>query len=247
MAKYTAIKGDKARRYINEETGDIISRRQFLNIRHLGLGSLEQRAKQARSSNLELALSRPARGRKSLLKVEGEEKQFIIQARIEAEKREREKKQEIKTLKAFEREAKKQLNKRIHVKKLSLGLLKPGAKGFRISFNTYEDYESLYRQMRHIGVRKIIAYGLGMVGFDENTNEPRGITVFRMYRNEEPIIPRKIFEERMEEERRERLYFVFQHYFMHFAVAVKYIPVLMEERAKRKVAYAKRKAKRKAK
>jgi len=205
---------DKGRNYLDLETGKTISRRQANKLNRSGLSN-EELSRNNRARNLDAALSRPARGRKSLLKADEQEKQFILQARKEAEQRARELKAEEKARRELEREIAKQARKQVKRGRVTKQLLRPGSKGARVNFNDYNEYLLCLSEAKSIGV--VHAYGLGMVGYDENTGENYGITVFTMRYISDPPIPEAVFDERFMEERLERQYFVFQHYFMHIA------------------------------
>lgn len=249
MARFISLKNAK-REYLDTLTGETVSKRQ----RDKALRSVfsekpisnERAARLNRESNLELALSRPARGRASILKKEETEKQLILEARKEDLKRKAEIAAELKAQKAIERQIAKQERKKVTRQRVHKGMLNPGSYGARATFNTYNEYLVSLKEAKQ--VKEIFSYGLGMVGFDEKSGESRAITVFTMQYITNPPIPEARFEERMLEERMERQYFVFQYYFMHLAFKKEYAERLYKEwKASGKPSRAKKKRKGKRK
>lgn len=230
MERFTSLKNAK-REYVDNITGQVVSKR----FRDTALRSIfstekitnEKSAKQNQVSNLDLALSRPARGRKSILKKTETEKALILEARKEDLKRQREIAAEQKEAKAIERQIAKQQRKKVKRTKVTKAMLTPGSKGARASFNTYNEYLVCLKEAKSLGV--VRGYGLGMVGFDEKSGESRGITVFGMIHINDRPLTEEIFEERFFEERMERLYFVFQHYFMHIAFKEEFYQKVAED------------------
>lgn len=213
MALFESLK-DKGRNYRNTITGEVVSKRQRDKYLRAGLSN-ETAAKLNKVTNLDLALSRPARGRPSILKKSETEKKLILDARKEDLQRKREIAAEQKELKFIERKIAQQERKKVTRGRVTKAMLKPGSMGARVSFNTYGEYLKCLAEAKSIGV--VRGYGLGMVGFDEKTGEERGITVFGMILIKDAPIKQDVFDERFEEERIARQYFVFQHYFMHVA------------------------------
>ncbi|HKY45599.1 MAG TPA: hypothetical protein VJM50_21095 [Pyrinomonadaceae bacterium] len=205
---------NKKREYRNVLTGEIVSKRQRDKYMRAGLSN-ERAAEMNRVTNLDLALSAPARGRKSILKLEGEEKRIILEARKEELAIKKQRAKEEKAAKALEREIAKQRRKKVTRTRITKDLLRPGSKGARGKFNNYNEYLKSLSEAKALGV--ISDYALGMVGFDENSGEDRAITVFGLRDIRNKPYTEEVFEERMREEREERLYFVFQYYFIHLA------------------------------
>jgi len=234
MSRFISLK-DKGRNYLDTLTGETVSKRQ----RDKALRSVfsekpisnEAAARQNRQTNLELAVSRPARGRSSLLKKTETERQLIAQARIEDEQRKAELKKKEQEERALQRALFKSANKNVKVKHVTKRSLKPGSKGARFSFNTYADYLQLLKEAKATGV--IFSYGLGMVGYHGETNQSYGVTVFTMEHISNKPISEERFNERFDEERMARSYFVFQHYFFHAAYKKEfYEKVLADHKAK---------------
>lgn len=210
---FERIPGPK-REYRNILTGEIVGRRTRDKYYRAGLTN-EKLAELNKVTNLDLALSRPARGRASILKKEPTERELILAARKEDLKRRKEIAAEQKELKAIERQIRKQELKKVRRNRVTNAILKGGARGARVSFNTYDEYLKSLKEAKALGT--VEGYGLGMVGYDDKSGESRAITVFTMQSIRNRPISEEVFEERFDEEREERLYFVFQHYFMHVA------------------------------
>lgn len=234
MSRFVSLK-DKGRNYLDTLTGETVSKRQRDKAMR-GAISNEMAAKMNKITNPELAVSRPARGRKSILKLSETERAFIAQARIEDEKRRIELLKKEREEAFIRRTLQRKADKKVTPKHISTRLLKTGRKGVRVPFNTYAEYLVMLQEAKATG--KVIAYGLGMMGYNENTGQDLAVTVFTLMSIKNKPIPEDTFEETFLEERENRMYFVFQHYFMHIAFDIKYV----EQRA----ATAKsRKAKRK--
>lgn len=249
MSRFISLK-DKGRNYLDTLTGETVSKRQ----RDKALRSVfsekpisnEAAAKQRRLTNLELSVSRPARGRTSLLKKSETERKLIAEARIEDEQRKAELAKKEQQERALQRALFRSANKSVKVKHVTKRSLKPGSKGARFSFNTYSEYLQLKKEAQATGV--VFSYGLGMVGYHGETNQSYGVTVFTMEHINNKPIPEKTFYERFDEERMARAYFVFQHYFMHVAFKKEfYEKVLADHQAKLKAGKIKSKAPKKRK
>lgn len=211
--RFVSLK-DKKRNYLDTLTGETISKK-IADKRNRGGITQEAFAKSNKSKNLTQALARPARGRKSAQKLSDFEKQAVLEARVEEFNRKAEAKIEESKKKAVERLLAKQARKTVKRTRITKSMLRPGSKGARGKFNNYDEYLISLAEAKKTGV--IFSYGLGMVGYDENSGENYGITVFTMEHINNPPIPREKFEERFMEERIERQYFVFQYYFIHVA------------------------------
>jgi len=213
MARFEPIKGP-GRYYLDTLTGQKVTKR-FRDTTLRGAISNEMAAKLNRVTNLELAVSRPARGRKSILKASETERTFIAQARIEDEKRKLELLAKQREEKIIQRTLARRANKKVTPKRITTRLLKAGRLGVRVPFNTYSEYLQMLKEAKATG--QVIAYGLGMMGYHENTGQELAITVFTLMSVNNKPIPEDVFEETFLEERENRMYFVFQHYFMHLA------------------------------
>lgn len=220
--------GGKSRRYKNVVTGETISRRQYDKLRGI---NYEKKARFSRARNWELAELRPARGRTSALKATGLERELIAEARREARrKKELQRKEEI-LLRKLERKAKSQQNKRVKQKTIRPQLLKRGAMGARISFDSYEGYLRALDQMKKMKVTVngkrmdgVFAYGVGVIGYDDREpTKQLGATLFRL---RSPHYAKPISEEELYEATKnfqdEKPYFVFRHWFIHVAYSIEY-------------------------
>lgn len=233
MAAFERVPG-VLRQYRNTATNEVISRRQYLKTLRAGLSN-EKFAQLNAITNEELSVSRPARGRKSLLKTGEVERHQIAQARIEDKKRREELAIEAKKERELNKLLKKRSSKKPVKRKHVTGrLLKAGRKGARVPFDSYEDYVEMFKEAVRGG--KVMFYGLGMEGYHENTGKELDITVFTMRTFTRPI-PEAEFYSHMEDALEEHSYFVFTNYWMHLA--------FKEEYAKQKAEKAKAKGKRK--
>lgn len=204
-----------AKRAVNIETGENISRRQYDKIRRGTDLSNEKLAQLNRVTNPQLSELRPARGRKSALKASPTEQALIAEARQEDRQRRKELAAEEKKRKADERELARRLNRpKRKLRKVTAGLLKPGHKAARIPFDTYEEYLQLFDQAKRGG--KVIFYGLGVQGHHENTGAELDITVFTMRTLDRPV-SEDDFDGAMFDVLENYAYFVFENYWMHLA------------------------------
>lgn len=238
---FESLKNAK-RQYRNIKTGEVISKRAYDTIRRGGITN-EKAAILERIKNPVLAASRPAKGKKSLLKLPENEQLVIAKARIEDEKRKKEIAKQLRDENAFNKKFNKEVNKKVRVKKIRPQLLKTGSKGARISFNDYDDYLKLFNDGKKATVRVggktiplLFAYGLGMVGVDEreDSGEPKklAVTVFTMKAFDKPI-SEKDFYGAMKDELDDRAYFKMSHYFMHLAFSIDYARDRKQRGAKR--------------
>lgn len=223
MSRFVSLK-NKKREYLDTTTGEVVSKRfrdttlrsQFSEKRV----SNEAAAAMAKRTTPELAVSRPARGRTSLLKKTQTEREFIAAARIEAEQKKIEQHKAVLAENARLRMLARKANKKVTRKNISARLLKAGRTGARVPFNSYEEYLIMLEQAKK--VKEITFYGLGMTGFNENTGEEYNITVFTMeYIKNKPIKP-EVFEEEYRDAIESRVYFVFQYYWMFLAFDKKF-------------------------
>ena len=213
MARFTALKGS-ARRYLDNITGQEVSRRTYQEYMRAGMTN-EQLASINRRENPLLAAARPAKGRKSILKLSQVERDLIAQARIEDKIRRSEIAAENKAQKEAEKLLAKRSNRKpIKRKKITGALLQPGRMGRRVPFDYYSDYLEMFAEAKRGGIVKF--YGLGMQGHHENTGKELDITVFPMRTFTSPI-PEDEFDDAMNEELESRAYFIFDNYWMHLA------------------------------
>lgn len=225
---YKAL-GGSARNYLNLETGEIISRRQYQNLSE-GI-SFEQKAAANKAADEFEQLARPAKGRRSVVKLAPEFKKEVVKARKEKKQEEIEAEKARKEQAARKRKVDRALAKKVHQKKIREQLLKAGNMGARIAFNDYAGYLQALKELRAMG-KKVFGYSLGItyVITDERAEagEERNVTVFTLtspktkYSEEE-------FEDTMESDIDERQYMQPAHYWMHIAFGVDYA----REKAKR--------------
>jgi len=218
MSRFVSLK-DKGRNYLDTVTGETVSKRQRDKAMRGSLSN-EMAAKMNKITNPELAVSRPARGRTSLLKKSETERALIAAARIEDEQRRIELLKKAREEAFIKRTLQRKANKKVTPKHISTRLLKAGMRGARVPFNTYADYVTMLKEAKATG--KIIAYGLGMQGYNENTGQDLSITVFTLASVNNKPLSEEVFEETFLEERESRMYFIFQHYWMHVAFSNEY-------------------------
>lgn len=184
------LKGSKTREFINEATGQVLSRRQFDKLRGI---FYEQKAAENKKKDEAAQLLRPAKGRKSARKAaEPEKAKRVIEAR-----------------------ATKAKAKKIHRKKITRNLLTPGNMGERIEFETYDDYVEAWQEMQRIK-SDIAGYGLGINMVDTRTGRVLNSTVFHLM-TPTTFIDEDEFESEMQAELESKLYAEFLSYFMHVA------------------------------
>jgi len=211
--------GGKSRRYLNTDTGEEISRRQYFKL--MRGTSFEEIARRNKEQNLAASLARPARGRPKAATQEE------IERRLEAARIQ----QENARINRINRAAKKEA-KKVRVKKIRPQLLKTGHRAARIPFNTYGEYEDLIQQMRtqklSNGRRLITSYALGLTGFDERTGRELDATLWTL---QSPSV--KVSEDELEDTTEdflmEKMYFIFSHYWLHLHFDINYA----EARAKK--------------
>lgn len=211
--------GGKTRRYVNTETGETISRRQFQNLQ-TGV-SFEEKAKRNKAADLRKALARPARGR---TKAQSNQE---IEMRLEAAEQQAEQHRVSRINRAA-----KAAGQRVKVKKIRPQLLKTGHRAARIPFETWDEFQDLRKQMLSQklpnGRRLISSYGLGIVGYDERTGQQIAATLVRL---QSPSID--ISEDELEAMSddfiMEHPYFIFSHFFLHLHFDINYA----ESRAKK--------------
>ena len=214
---FERVKGDSARRYRNKKTGEIISRRQWLQLK--AGTTLENKAKMNRLTNQKLSELRPARGRASALKKSEVEKELIAEARIEDRARRMELAEQAKRERQLKLIKDRKAKKHVRAKKFNVRLLKPGRLGVRIPFNEYDEYVEIFKDAKASG--KVLAYSLGLAGYDERDGKDLGITVFTLRAFDRPI-KEDAFNDAMADELEERSYFMFTNFFMYLAFKKEY-------------------------
>lgn len=200
--------GGKSRQFINTETGEIISRRQYDKLRGI---LYEAKAEANRRADLAASLARPAKGRKKA------ESRAEAEMRAEAEKIRRQIEEEGRQKKKLLRAASSRAHK-VKPKKIRPQLLKAGHRAERVSFMTYEEYAEYIKQLRGTnlpnGRRLVSSYAIGMVGYDERDEKELGAMLTGL------MLPNVFFTEYELRELSDdfilsRPYFVFSHYFLH--------------------------------
>jgi hypothetical protein len=179
----------KSKRYVNEQTGEIVSRRQFDKIRReKELGEKTTNEKLAELSKqidpLKQA-ARPARGRTSIQKLEPKTREDIARSRVENAKALEEADKRRKEEKAVQKRIEFAKRRHIKVKKITARLLRPGHMSANVEFNDYEDYLDLFEQAKKSG--KIFSYGIRLIGVDARDGLIKTPTVFRMRAFDIPI------------------------------------------------------------
>lgn len=218
MARFTQLPGS-ARRFLDNVTGEEVSRRVRDEYLRAGMTN-EQLANINARENPLLAAARPAKGRKSILKLSEVERNLIAQARIEDKLRRAEIAAEQKAFKEAEKLLAKRTKKKvIKRKKITGALLQPGRMGRRVPFEDYSDYVEMFKEAKAGG--KVKFYGLGMQGYHETSGKELDITVFSLRTFTRPI-PRDEFDEAMADAIETRAYFIFENYWMHLAFSKEY-------------------------
>lgn len=204
--------GGKTRRYLNTETGEEISRRQFDKLTK-GV-NYEKKAKANKIANLEEALARPARGRTKA--VTTTEKKTRVESF--------QKKEEIKRTTRLEKLAAQKASK-AKPKKIRPQLLKTGHYAERIKFTSWQEFEDLRRQMQSQiapnGKRLITAYGIGIVGYDERTGQQLGATILPM-RTPNTKLTENQLQDITDDFLENHTYFIFSYYFLHLRFNYEY-------------------------
>lgn len=226
MANYKPL-GGKTRRYLNLDTGEEISRRQYL--KETKNTSFEEIAANNRARNPLQAALRPARGRKSALKDDARE--MIAQARIEADRRRRELDEERRQKRRIELEIQRAVNKKVRRKKVTKALLPAGKMGVRLPFGEYSDYLAMLKEARAIGV--VFAYSLGAVMRDEETAQERDATLYPLMSIKDTVDEEDLKDTTAEFIESKSYGLVFAHWFIHLAYSKQYA-LEKAKRAKRK-------------
>lgn len=161
---WVRIPGDSKRRYRNTETGETISRRQYDEkygrLAKQGLKSNEAQAAKNRKENAKEQLARPARGRRKLDVTEPEQREAILEQRLQL----REQKEQTERVQKKIRSIK---NKASRTPAINDRLLKPGTISKRVAVPfSFEGYRDAVEEARgsHIAM-----YGVGVIGVHEIT------------------------------------------------------------------------------
>ncbi len=163
----------KARRYQNNRTGEIISRRQFDErygrLAKQGLKTNEQQAKVNKFREGIEQLAKPARGRTKIKEKDAEIRKAILEARLETLK-------EKKLSSKYKKLSEKKLR---NPHKLSDSNFKPGRMGrkFRVALD-YEQIESFIESSSHYS--GALGYTLGLEFMDDRTREVGAVTITRL-------------------------------------------------------------------
>lgn len=216
MSRFISLK-DKGRNYLDTLTGETVSKRQ----RDKALRSVfsekpisnEAAARLNIISNPELALARPARGRKSVLKASEAERKLVVEARKEDLKRRQEIAAEQKELRALERRISRASLKKVKRGTIRPSMLVPGRKAARVNFNNYKEYLELFEQVYKY--KSIIeAYMIGVVGYHENTGEPIAFFMGYYQAIQRPPYSEEKFDDMVQEALEDHTYFHLTHFMM---------------------------------
>jgi hypothetical protein len=220
--------GGSSRQFKNIKTGETISRRQYDKLRGI---SYEKKAAFSKARNPEEFYLRPAKGRTSQVKAQGEIRKLIAETRQEQFNARRQAEQDARNQKRLKRKTERKANKRIHQKVIRPQLLKPGHMGASISVDSYEGYLKALGEMRAMkvtvgGKRQsgVTAYSVGVVGYDDRVGESKmlGATLWTMRDPDAKPISETEWFKVTEDFIRERSYFIFLHWFIHVAFNVHY-------------------------
>lgn len=234
---WVRIPGDKKRRYRNTETGEEISRRQYDErigrLAKQGLKSNEAQAAKNRKENPKEQLARPARGRRKLDVTEPEQREAILEQRLQL----REQKEQTERVQKKIRSIK---NKAARRPGISDRLLKPGTQSRRVAVEfSLEGYAEAVREAQgsHIAM-----YGVGVIGVHEITGAQLEIWVqlsrFRAMRDISMPFTESDWQKVLSAVN-EKSYFVPVAGFVHFAFGIEYAKKRKEAsvRQKRKQAF----------
>lgn len=218
--------GGKSRQFLNTETGEILSRRQYDKLRGI---LYEAKAEANKRADLAASLARPAKGRKKA------ESRAEAELRAEAEKIRRQIEEEEKQKKKLLRAATSRAHK-AKPKVIRKAMLKAGHRAERVDFTQYEQYENYIKQMRETklanGRRLVSSYAIGIVGYDERDEKELGATLNGL------MLPNVVFTEYELRELSDdfilsRPYFVFSHYFLHLHFDKAYAEAKFQKKAEK--------------
>lgn len=207
----------RSERFLNEKTGETISRRKYDLLRR-GISN-ETLAKINRTSEPKKQLARPARGRKSILKLP---ENIVDELAIERSE-ERARKERLKALekerRKVDRNVEKLKNKKIKTPKFSGRLLKKGRKARRLPFEEYSQYSKYWDEMKKSGI--VFAYSVGVSAVDTRIGYERDAIVFTL-KTFSKKISEPDFNEAMINFLESKSYLEFLNYFIHIAFSESY-------------------------
>ncbi len=167
---WVRLPGEKTRQYMNTDTGEILSRRQYDKLHgrlaQAGLASNEAQARANLRRDEAEQLLRPARGRTSAQKTQALEREIVKSARLEQA-------HEKKAHAAVEREARRKARV---PKKITARNFKPGRKGraFRVPYDP-ESIEAFVREAANY--KGALGYTVGIEFVDSRTGKVGAATV----------------------------------------------------------------------
>lgn len=163
---FIRIKGDKARRYIDPETDEIISRRQYDEhygrLAKAGIKSNEQQAKINAELLGEEQLARPARGRTKIKETDAKKRAEELKERVNRKKQK-------ESFEALQNKVKKAKKKATRRPQISDRLLKAGKYSYRL--NVPFEFEPIRDAVEEARGTQIERYGVGVNGYSEQTGE----------------------------------------------------------------------------
>jgi len=211
--------GGKSQRYLNTETGEEFSRRQYDKLASPGL-SYEKKAAHNKLINPKAAILKPARGRKSYINAPEWVKDEIAEQRLEAEKLKKEAEEKAKEAASNERKIQRLIGKKVKIKQVKKHLIPPGQIGWRLAFNTYSDLVKMVHDAKRTGV--IFAYALGYAGVNtqyQNKDDIAEPAIWvKSFMSINNLISEKDFNDLMEAAVQARAYIKFKNYFVQFAI-----------------------------
>lgn len=206
--------GGSGQRYLNEKTGETISRRQYDKLVNPAI-TYEKKAAHNKAINPKAAALRPARGRKSYLKAPEWVKEEIAEQRLEAAKIKKQQEDAAKKIRKAERDTSRLTGKKVKLKKVRKHLIPKGRIGWRLPFNTWDDLAEMVKDAKKTGV--IFAYALGFVGVDTRIGVYRPV-MLQGFKSINNLIDEDEFYEMMEDALAEYAYMKLAHYFVQFAI-----------------------------
>lgn len=209
--------GGKTQRYLNEITGESISRRQYDKL--TGKLSYEALAKINKAKNFSEQLARPARGRNSLAKLTPEFRASVVEARLEKELELDAAKKQRKITGSIQNRINRATARKVRSPKFSPRLLKAGRQGRRLPFLSYSQYVTYFDDAKKSGI--VFAYALGINAIDTRDAKEKSSTVFTLRSFDRPISEQD-FMGAMNTFMLEKSYFAFLNYFIHFAFKKEY-------------------------
>lgn len=230
QAKYGFIResgSGKSERFVNAQTGESISRRQYDKVRREAETGIKYSNESLSKENKRLqpivAASRPARNKTSLKQLSQQTREDIARARIEKEAADKKAHDERVAQKKLERLTQQRLAKKVKPKKLNGRILRPGALGARVDFNDYEEYLALFEQ-GHKDRKKFFSYSLGVVGIDARDGYEKTpiLSAFKRLDFDQPISEDDFIAETEDFVESKASYFLFRNWFMHVSFGTVY-------------------------